>query len=166
MTEGLKEASAEVQQGLAREMTWFLPADAKNMDTVSLIVGFAGVLVSAYLAGFQEEALKTARQTGRKSFRWLKNLTSSYLHGDQEHPGKRKPSARGQEVRQLAEQAPTTAAALDRESYQRVLTETEKALYRELIASADIPKKRAEQLAGKIRRAVEKHVLSKGRERT
>jgi hypothetical protein len=163
--EGLDEAASEIQQPLVRDITWFQPADAKNLEPVSLITGFALVLASSYLAGFQQEAKKTSQNLGRQSFRWLKSVVGGFFHADQDAAIKPKPSADEREAAQLAKDALNTAAALDQESYQRILGETEKQLCAELTKTTAMPKAQAEKLARKIRTATEKHVLSKRRTR-
>jgi hypothetical protein len=158
---GLGEAAAEIEQPLVRDITWFQPADAKNLDPISLVTGFALLLAGSYLAGFQEEAKKTSKSLGRQSFRWLKGLVSGYFHSEQK-PAK-KPSAEQQEAADLAKDAADTAASLDQKTYQRVLAETEKQLSAELIKATAMPKAQADKLAHRIRNATEKHVLSKRR---
>jgi hypothetical protein len=162
---GLDEAASEIQQPLVRDITWFQPADAKNLEPLSLIAGFALLLASSYLAGFQEEAKKTSKNLGRQSFRWLKGAVGGYFHGDQKAAKKPKPSADEQEAAQLAKDAVNTAAALDQETYLRILAETEKQLCAELTKTTAMPKAQAEKLARKIRSATERHVLSKRRAR-
>ena len=162
---GLDEAASEIQQPLVTDITWFQSPDDKNLDPLSLIAGFALVLASSYLAGFQEEAKKTSKTLGRQSFRWLKGVVGGYFHGDQDAAKKPKPSAEEQEAAQLAKDALNTAATLDQGTYQRILGETEKELCAELTKTTAMPKAQAEKLARKIRSATEKHVLSKRRAR-
>lgn len=163
--QGLQDAAADLQTTLVREITWFEPADVKKLDPVSVAIGFGAVLVSSFLAGFEEEARKAMKKGGRQSFRWLKGLAEDYFRKAVGEPEKQKSSGEEQEVAQLSRDAPNTAASLDAETYQRFLTATEEELTKELRATAAMPKRLAQELARKIRTAAEKHVLAPRRQR-
>jgi hypothetical protein len=163
---GLDEAAGEIETPLLRDITYFQPATAKNIEPVSFVAGFAMVLVTSYLAGFQEEAKKSAKKLGRENFRWLKSLIAGYFSSAPQQHSKRKPSTEEQDAAQLAKDAVDTAATLDQETYQQVLAETEKQLCAELMKSNPaMPKSQVEKLAHRIRAATEKHVLAKRRPR-
>ncbi len=163
MTDDIDEASAEIQSSLAREMTWFLPAEAKHMDPASVVEAIATLLASSYLAGFQQEAKKALRGGGKRSFQWLKARVTSKLQAFEGPNGKSQPHADEPAVQILAQQAVASAAALDEAAFDRLLNLTEEAMRRELVASSQMPEKRAAKLAAKVRKAVETKVLRKVR---
>lgn len=163
LTDDIDEASAEIQSSLAREMTWFLPAEAKHMDPASVVEAIATLLASSYLAGFQQEAKKALRGGGKRSFQWLKARVTSKLQAFEGPNGKSQPHADEPAVQILAQQAVASAAALDEAAFDRLLNLTEEAMRRELVASSQMPEKRAAKLAAKVRKAVETKVLRKVR---
>jgi len=162
---GLQDAAADLRGTLVREITWFEPPDAKNLDPISLAAGFGLVLASSFLAGFEEEARRAAKKLGRQSFRWLRGMVEKYFRTASSQPKKQKSNSEEEEVSHLARDAANTAATLDPETYQQILTATEERLSEELQATTAMPKKRAQDLSRKIRTAAEKHVLAKRRQR-
>lgn len=163
--EGLQDAADDLRGTVVRDITWFQPPEAKHLDPVSVATGFALVLATSFLAGFEQEARKTMKQLGRQSFRWLRGFVESYFGKTSGKADKQKPSSDEEEVKQLAKKAADTAASLDPEIYEKVLSATEERLGEELQATTAMPKKRAQELSRKIRTAAEKHVLAKRKRR-
>ncbi len=153
MIDGLREARLDVQRRLAPEMDWFTPPDERHFDPASAVAAVAGLLVSAFLAGFAAEAEKSLREAGRAAYRRLEALIRDALRGE--------PAPAAAELERLAEKAPALAGRMEPDRVRSFLEEAEATLRIHLEVS--LPPDRAASLAAGIREAVVERVLRAGR---
>jgi hypothetical protein len=161
MTDERENAVADVQIQVARQITWFQPPDERHMDPVSFVAGLATVLVTAFLAGFQEEASAAAKSAGHEGFRWLEKFVVSFFHDESSTKPQQQPIPGELATKKLADEAVATVGKLDGERYRLCLSQTETGLRVQL--EANLPPDRASALASVVRKAVETHIFGKHR---
>jgi hypothetical protein len=150
MADLIDDAASAVQGRVARELDWFTPPGSKHFDPVSTVLGFASLLVTAFVAGFVDEALGTAKEAGRSTFRRLSGLVKQFFSED-EVPEYSERNVLTDRVKELVE-------TRDAASISVLLEHTENSFRAEL--SANLPPERAANLAAEIRTAVQEQMLT------
>jgi hypothetical protein len=149
MIEGFEQARLEVQHTVASDIDWFTSPEERHFDVVGFIVPIATVLVTAFLAGFTEEAKKSAREIGHKAFRKLEEFLGEYLKTGDAPP-------QDVELQQLAEEAPTLAKQKSTD-FVLYMDRTEENL--RIYLQTRLPPEKAIAMATHVRQAVAGHVL-------
>ena len=152
MIDAVREARLDVQRRLAPEMDWFVPPDEKHFDPASAVVAVAGLLVSAFLAGFVAEAQESFREAGRAAYRRLEALVRDALRGE--------PAPDPADLDRLAEKAPALAERMEPERVRSSVEGAETTL--RIYLETTLPPDRAASLAAAVREAVTGRVLPAG----
>jgi len=155
MIQGYDEAISEIQTPLSHNIMWFTPPEEKNFDPSTLVVTFAGLLVTSFLAGFVEEARKSANIAGKKTFRKLADATKSFFAGNDEY------KVIKDELNQSATEATVVAQTLTPDKFQLYAKQTENDLSQFLAES--LPEDKANSLAVIVRQSTVIHILSVGK---
>lgn len=150
MIDGLDKAQRAVQRQASREIDWFAPPGERHFDPASVVLAFAGLLLTSFLAGFTNAAKKTAENAGEQVFKWLAEQIRKLLSGQ-------KPDAPQRGIDELAAEAPALARDLDGDSRRLYLFKAEDLLRRYLESS--LPNDRAAAFSAEIRDAAVAYVL-------
>jgi hypothetical protein len=158
MIEGIDEAAREIRRQADDALDWLTPEGEKNLLGAEFVAGFAAALVMAFLAGFQEEAVKGSKkigkQVGKASFRWLGSWLSNLGRG-----AAQKPPA---DVESLATAAPKEAAALGDQEFEKLADQTQEELV-QVLKDKKLPADRAARVGKAVRNAAKQHVLKRGK---
>lgn len=149
MIQDFEEAQLTIQRHVAKEIDWFIPSSERHFDPVSVIFTFAGILMTAFLAGFVDEAKGAAKKAGVHVYHRLEELVKDLLTN--------KNSIKMGDLDDLAEQAPAIAQEIGKEqalSYMATV-EVEIRTYFE----TNLPPDRAASLAKTMREALEPPLL-------
>ncbi len=68
---GLDAALADLQPDMVEAAMWVVPENERHFEPISFVSGLGLVLLTAFLAGFQEEASRHARAFGGDAATWL-----------------------------------------------------------------------------------------------
>jgi hypothetical protein len=66
------ECLTVVSAALGRDMPYFVPAETAHFDPISVGVVLAGLMLTAYLRGFVNQAENQAEYLGSATFMWLR----------------------------------------------------------------------------------------------
>ena len=147
--EGFDGAQMVVQRALARDIAWLTPNGTKHFDPATFVLTLGGLLLTAFLEGFAEEAKDAAGQKGREAFRKLEEKVNilftdkePVLENDQE---------------QLAQQAPIIARSADQKDLLLYASRSENGL--RIYLETKLPKEKSAELATVIRDAAVGYIL-------
>lgn len=149
MIKGFEHAVSDVQANVAQEINWFTPTDKKHFDPVTTVIALTEVLLTAFLAGFTEEAKKSLEGAGRAVFRRLKELVTDIFGG--------KKVLEKEDLNLLAREAPSLAQSADPDQLLIYVTQTEDRL--RMYLEVNMPPDRAATLAATIRESAMQHIL-------
>jgi hypothetical protein len=149
MIEGFDSAVLDIRGELADEIAWLTPADEKHFDPVTAIVTLAGVMLTAFLAGFTSEAKKAAEGMGERTFQYLESRFKAFFAG--------KPGALQDDLDALAQEAPKLAPSVSRNDVLLYASQAEGHI--RVFLEANMPSDRANLLATEVRKAALNHVL-------
>ena len=148
-TPGYTEASLVVQKQLAHNPTWFIQQKGRHLNPASIASALGKVLVTAFLAGFVNDATGSANQADRSVFQPLDRLIEGLLSGhmDMHESG----------IEDLAIQAPAVVAVSTPSDTYVYAENCEIRL--EAFLATRLPKNHAESLARLIRTAVLRNIF-------
>ena len=147
--EGFDGAQMVVQRALARDIAWFTPHGKKHFDPATFVLTLGGVLLTAFLAGFTEEAKDAAGRAGREAFRKLEEKVNILFTDKDPVPE--------DDQEQLAEQAPIISRSADQKELLLYASRSEDGL--RIYLETKLPKEKAAGLATVIRDAAVGHIL-------
>ena len=149
MVQGFEEAQVAVQRHLAKDVDWFTPPGQRHFDPASVVFTFAGIMVTAFLAGFVEEAQKSAKEAGRRVYRRLEELVKDVFTGEED------PNM--DDLNVIAEQAPAIAKATHEENVLLYVKSVEDDL--RIYLESHLPADKAASLAKVVRDSVGKQLI-------
>ncbi len=149
MIQGYDQAQLTVQRHLVKEMDWFTDPDERHFDPASAVVGFAGLLITAFLAGFVQEAQKKSKKAGVSVYQRLEERVKNIFCSNR--------SIDTDDLDELAVQASKAVRAIDEKQMLIYLTTTEDKI--KIYLESNLPSDRAFSLAKTVRQAVEPQLL-------
>ena len=143
---GLDAAIEDMRPALSEPLMWLVPENERHFDGGAILSGFALLLVTSFLAGFQEEAVKQAKGAGAVAARWLAERLKSLAGSQEEVPA---------EVKSRAEEASRMTL---RPAEREVALDGTEATIRDVLGQS-MPPDQAAEVARKLRDVVAKRVL-------
>jgi hypothetical protein len=67
----ISAAMMEIGEGVGPNIAVVVPPEQRNVDPISLVVAFGGILLASYMRGLKAQADTDAEEAGRSTVRWL-----------------------------------------------------------------------------------------------
>ena len=80
--EKVKRATLELEPAVSLGATWMAPSDQRNFIGLATVQALALLLMSAFLAGIQEQAVSEAKDSGKSVTKWLSAQIRQLFEGE------------------------------------------------------------------------------------
>ena len=157
MINGFSETVQAINPDTDKASTWFQPAGEKHFLSGDMIIGISEVLVLAFLAGFQQQALvslkKAGKGTAKWTFGWMRTSITSLF-------AKKSDAASRKDAEDRAAEAQKIARQLSERQFRDVVAQVRKELKAELLKTS-MPDDEAAELANKLSEHAVRHALKR-----
>jgi len=150
MEDEFQSAANALRDDAKEYITYFVPEDEDRFEPLTMVLGFASALLVSFLAGFQEEAKRSAKKAGKSTFKWFVSLLTDFKEG--------KESETSKEAKRRANEAKQTKRSLKKQQVPKALDRAEQGLRDEL--AGRLGEAKATELAKKVRQVAERKILN------